>query len=951
MNPMLYPAYRTAEAIESEQTVEPVALAPDTVGEGIEERVIRVLMVEDNLADAELIQISLSQAHLPVITRCVETRDDFAREVEVFAPDVILADYSLPQFSGVAALRLVRDMGLSTPFILVSGAVGDEKAVEILKNGATDYILKDNLVKLVPSIRRAIDDAEEREKRHAAEALLRRQTELYQTLLQAQSDIGLGMLLLDNDHYTFVNDAYCALTGYSREELLALPSVSMLIPPDKREAYINRSPEIRSAEQSDGHVETTIISKDKQCIDVDLSAKVLELDGRVVTMVIVRDITERKRAEEALRDSESRFRSVTESANDAIISSNSSGKIVSWNKGAGTIFGYNDEEALGQSLSMLMPERYRAGHDAGMHRVNTTGETHVIGNTVELHGLRKDGTEFPLELSLSSWQWDNDNFYSGIMRDITERKKAEQALRENEQRLFQILEAIPIGIFVTDSTGKGYFANQIAENILGKGIDPNANSEDLAETYGVYIENTQELYPVEHMPLVRALAGEQSMVDNMEVKRPDGRLLMEVRGAPVYDAGGKIVYAVTAFSDITLRKRDEVVMRELASIVESSTDAMLSCTPDGTILAWNRGAERLYGHSRLEVAGKTISIIVPPDLMDHMKGLLQGIKNGESFQNIEAERLKKDGTRFPVELTLSPTRAADGSVVGYSAIARDITVRKQAEVALANIAHRLEQSNQELERFAFAASHDLQEPLRKIQAFASRLRDKYAQQLSTDALDSLDYILDAASRLEAMIKGVLALSRVASRGQPFERVNLGEMAHEVLADLELRIEKTGAHVEIGDLPTIDADPQQVRQLLQNLIGNALKFHKGDVAPIVTVTSEAFELEKSGYYRTTSRLTTSNLMPLNEPGRVPMFRVTVQDNGIGFDEKFLDRIFMPFQRLHTASEYEGTGMGLAICRKIVERHDGTMTATSTPGSGATFVITLPSRSTLEGLTVG
>ncbi len=240
-----------------------------------------------------------------------------------------------------------------------------------------------------------------------------------------------------------------------------------------------------------------------------------------------------------------------------------------------------------------------------------------------------------------------------------------------------------------------------------------------------------------------------------------------------------------------------------------------------------------------------------------------------------------------------------------------------ANQALVTSTQQLEASNLELHDFASVASHDLQEPLRKVQVFGSRLKNDYGAALDTQGRDFLERMLNAAQRMRSLVEDLLAFSRVTSQARPFVAVDLSSVTQEVLSDLEVRIAETAARVEVGDLPIIDADPLQMRQLLQNLIGNALKFRKKGCSPRVRVQAG----------------------PDAEDGSV---RLTVEDDGIGFDEKYLDRIFTVFQRLHGRTEYEGTGIGLAICRKIAQRHGGEITAMSAAGQGATFVVNLPRR---------
>lgn len=245
-------------------------------------------------------------------------------------------------------------------------------------------------------------------------------------------------------------------------------------------------------------------------------------------------------------------------------------------------------------------------------------------------------------------------------------------------------------------------------------------------------------------------------------------------------------------------------------------------------------------------------------------------------------------------------------------------------VKLAATAERLERSNRELQDFAYVASHDLQEPLRKLQAFGSRLDSRYADNLPPDGRDYLDRMQSAAGRMSTLIEDLLIFSRVTSRGHEFSSVDLVQIVRDVLSDLELAIEESGATVEVAPLPTIDADPTQMRQLFQNLVSNALKFRQEGQEPAIRITSELVEAPSD--------------VPNAGPGTY--CRIAVRDNGIGFDEKYLDKIFTVFQRLHGQSAFPGSGIGLAVCRKIVERHHGVITARSSPGQGATFLLTVP-----------
>ncbi len=326
-------------------------------------------------------------------------------------------------------------------------------------------------------------------------------------------------------------------------------------------------------------------------------------------------------------------------------------------------------------------------------------------------------------------------------------------------------------------------------------------------------------------------------------------------------------------------------------------------------------------YSREELIGKTHRVIKsdyhPPEFFEHMWAT---ISKGEVWEG-ELKNRAKDGSHYWVHTTIVPFMDETGRPVQYVAVRYEMTDRKLAEETLRVYAKKLEVSNKELQDFASVAAHDLQEPLRKIQSFSDRLRLKTGDSLSPDAADYLNRIQSSAERMQVLINDLLSYSRVTTKAQPFTPVDLNDIVKQVVADLEVRIEQTSGRVEFNNLPTIEADATQMRQLFQNLIGNALKFHQPGTPPVVRIEC---------------RTSTGSMFGPN----ASRCEIRVTDNGIGFDEKYLDRIFTIFQRLHGRHEYEGTGIGLAVCRKIVDRHGGVITAKSLPGHGSTFILTLP-----------
>ena len=360
----------------------------------------------------------------------------------------------------------------------------------------------------------------------------------------------------------------------------------------------------------------------------------------------------------------------------------------------------------------------------------------------------------------------------------------------------------------------------------------------------------------------------------------------------------------------------DATSRELASIKAALDEAAIVAITDrsGKITHVNDKFCRISQYSREELLGKTHRVIKSGyHPKEFFVDLWKTISSGRVWEGEICNRAK-DGSLYWVNTCIVPFLDEHGTPYQYVSIRYEITQRKEAEEKLVSYAHRLEQSNQELEHFASIAAHDLQEPLRKIRAFSDRLVAKSKELLPPDSLDYLQRVQSSAARMQNLIDDLLTYSRIRTKTLPFTPVSLNETLDDVLSDLEMAVTQAGAKVVVGSgLPTIEADKSQMHQLFQNLIANAVKFRRPDVAPVVSVTSQSED-------------------------RFAM--IEVKDNGIGFEEKYLDRIFNIFQRLHGRGEYPGTGVGLAVCRRIVERHGGTITATSRPGEGSTFVVRLP-----------
>jgi PAS domain S-box-containing protein len=385
-----------------------------------------------------------------------------------------------------------------------------------------------------------------------------------------------------------------------------------------------------------------------------------------------------------------------------------------------------------------------------------------------------------------------------------------------------------------------------------------------------------------------------------------------------------VVAVHTLAGDGALQESEEL----FRLLVDGVTDyAIYMLDRDGNVASWNKGAQRLKGYTADEILGHHFSdFFVEEDVAAGKPQAELSRAGAEGRLEQEGWRVRRDGSRFWANVVISALRDDQGSLRGFAKVTRDMSARKAADEKLRAYATRLEQSNRELENFASIASHDLQEPLRKIRAFGDLLVTRYGEGLGPEGRDYLGRMRGAAGRMQDLIENLLMYSRVTMNPRPFQSVDLARVAVEVASDLEGRLRETNGRLEIGALPTISADPMQMRQLLQNLFSNALKFHRPNVPPVVKVSSKE--------------------LPASRSEGPPSYEIRVEDNGLGFEPQYAERIFGIFQRLHGRGEYEGTGIGLAICRRIAGRHHGTIIGQGAPGEGATFVVTLPCRQDRE-----
>lgn len=507
-----------------------------------------------------------------------------------------------------------------------------------------------------------------------------------------------------------------------------------------------------------------------------------------------------------------------------------------------------------------------------------------------------------------------------IIIDYRHSKKLQKREREKFERqdriMWQTLDVVPHFVYARDSEGRYLLANKALldaydttrEALIGNKdedvISNKADIENILKTDKQVIESGKSMKFSEDFQM---MSGEikKLLVTKVPFKL-DGEKSDAVAGVGV---------------DITDLNKVQEALRESENrfkmLAEAAYEGII-ISEEGKIIDVNRRILEISGFERDDLVGKTVWDFVPDD----KQSILQEFASERGEGPFETELYRKGNVRYPA-IIQGREFTNQGRLLRMTAI-RDITEEKKAEEALKEYALKLENSNKELQDFAYVASHDLQEPLRKIQAFGDLLVTDLGKKISEDAKFYLERMRSASSRMQKLINGLLSFSRVTTKAKPYELVDLNKVAKEVLGDLEIRIKESGAEIKMDALPQIDADPLQMRQLFQNILGNALKFIKKDVKPVLRIETTSVTDGVSDSLK----------------GKTETCTLVLSDNGIGFDQKYADKIFSVFERLHNRTEYEGTGIGLAICRKIVERHNGKISVQSKEGEGTSFIITLP-----------
>jgi PAS domain S-box-containing protein len=518
----------------------------------------------------------------------------------------------------------------------------------------------------------------------------------------------------------------------------------------------------------------------------------------------------------------------------------------------------------------------------------------------------------------------------GLEDTVAERTRELQnalgMIQESEHRLSQILESLPVAVYVVDDAGRPRFANRVSREILGRGIAPDARAEDLAQVYHAYRTTTGDPYPGDEQPIVYALRGEEAHAADLEIRRPDRAVRIEVWAAPVFDREGRLASAVAAFTDITERERERGEIERLnlelraseqlfRNVALTANDGIVMMDAAGRITHVNPGAERIFGYRAAELVGQPVTVLMPERFHGaHRQGLARFLESGEAKvigRTVELAGRREDGSEFPLELSLATwTRDQKPAFCG---IIRDITRRKENEAALQRYAAELESANAELESFSYSVSHDLRAPLRAIDGFARILEEDHGSRLDREARRLLGVIRGSASSMGQLIDDLLTFSRLSRKSLEPGEINMTALARAAAEDCRAAAGASTARITVATLPPVRGDGALLRQAWINLLSNAVKFTRKEPEPAIEV-GVANGQEGTVFF--------------------------VRDNGVGFDMRYADKLFGVFQRLHRAEEFEGTGVGLAIVHRVIHRHGGRVWAESAPGKGATFYFVLP-----------
>ena len=590
------------------------------------------------------------------------------------------------------------------------------------------------------------------------------------------------------------------------------------------------------------------------------------------------------------------YEQLVEHAPDALLLVDSNGIVRLANHQAETLFEYSREELVGNNVDMLVPKSVRGHHHIHRDSFFMTPKSRNMGEGSDLEGVKKSGKKFAVEISLSPVKTDEGMFVVAAVRDATNRQKTQNQLRS-------LLETAPDAMVIINSGGEIVLVNKQTEKLFGYSREAliGKKVEVLIPEHlrGGHVGRRDGYFTA---PRVREMGAGQELAG----RRKDGSVFpIEISLSPFESDEG--TFATAAIRDITSRKQAE---DQLRAVLETAPDAMVIIDDTGTITLVNQQAEAMFDYKRSELVGQPIEILIPEHLRKRHEGYRGGYFHAPNRREmgigLELSGRRRNGTTFPVEISLGPLNTEHGRWA--TAAVRDLSERKRVE--------QLEVSHREMEHFSYAASHDLKAPLRNIVSLIDLLKEDLDEiQLPSHIQDTLELISTNTGRMHSLVQDLLEFSRVDRHERHFEAVDLTQLLDETCELIEADIINAKATIRYHDLPTITVDRLLMRQLLQNLLTNAIKFQPTGQSPLVDVSVEEYEDD---------------------------WKVSVADNGVGISKEYKEQVFQVFSRLHDLQEYEGNGIGLAICKKIVDIHHGQIGIADNEPQGAIFHFTVAKR---------